>query len=234
MANYSLDNDVKQSVRPSLTPWFLCLWITANAIGSVLGAIVGIMLEAMASFVLFLTGIDDPFSEPPLNPEPVWETIIIFLLIALLAGMAFGGLVGFMQWLVLRKYIPNSRLWILTSAIAMVVGWTWFELPPEFFSDRSLPDLFLLWFPFGCVSGILQWFILRKQVYYSGLWIVVNIIAGGIADLPMLDFGYRFIINWAIAGIFTGATLFLLLQMPKSFDPADRVLYGKLRSHRRS
>jgi hypothetical protein len=215
MANYSPDNDAKQLVRPSLNLWFL--WIAANAIGSVLGAIVGIMLEAIVSFVLtFTIGTGSWLSEPPTNPEPVWETIIIFLLITLLAGMPFGGLIGVMQWLVLRKYIPNSRLWILTSAFAMVVGYAWFELPPEFFSDRSLPDLFLLWFPFGCVSGILQWLILRKQVYYSGLWIAVNIIAGGIADLPMLDFGYGFIINWAIAGIFTGAALFLLLQMPKS------------------
>ena len=215
MANYSLDNDMKQSVSPSLNLWFL--WIVANAIGTVLGALVGVMLEVIVSIVLTFTIYSGSWlSEPSMNPEPVWETIIIFLLLTLIAGMPYGGLIGVMQWLVLRKYIPNSGLWILTSAVAMAVGYAMSKLPSEFFSDRSLPHLSLFWFPFGCVSSILQWLILRKQIYYSGLWIAVNIIAGGIADLPMLDFGYGFMINWAIAGIFTGAALFLLLQMPKN------------------
>ena len=40
-----------------------------------------------------------------------------------LGGLAIGTSLGVVQWLVLRRHIPEARWWILATAIAWAVGW---------------------------------------------------------------------------------------------------------------
>ena len=149
------------------------------------------------------------FPEQQTKLAGIWNMVKAISIISI----PFGGIIGIMQWLVIRKYIANSGFWFATSAIAMFIGYTAGGFIPMFYLGHQPSDLFLSWFFFGAVSGVLQWLIMRRQINYSGLWIIVNIIAGGIAGFLLPDLGIIGVsIGWALSGIFTGGILFVLLQ----------------------
>ena len=205
MTNSAINNNAKESVEPMLK--FCILWIAANGIGTAIGVIIFFLLAISLGFF----GLSLP--EQQSNLEIAWEMIVGDFK----AAVPFGGLIGIMQWLVLRKQVTNSGFWFLTSAIAMFVGNAANDVAPLFFHLPPLPNLFLLWFLFGCVSGILQWIILQKQVHYSGVWVLINILAGGAAGILLPDLGIiGGSIGWAMTGMFTGGALFMLLQKTKS------------------
>ncbi len=213
MTNFSPDNNAKKLVGPTFD--FCILWIAANGIGTAIGLIIFFALAISLGFF----GLSLP--EQRSNLEIAWKMIVGDIQ----AFMPFGGLIGIMQWLVLRKHVPNSGIWFLTSAIAMFIGGATNDVLPLFFQLPPLPNLFIFWFLFGCASGIMQWLILKRQIPHSGLWILINILAGSIAGIFFADslgiLGGSF--GWVMAGIITGGTMFLLLKTPKRFDAIQNV-----------
>jgi serine/threonine-protein kinase len=133
-----------------------------------------------------------------------------------IVSIPFGSIIGAMQWIVLRKHLTNSGFWFTTSAVAMFIGFTVSGVIQTFGLLNQYLDLFLSWFFFGGVSGVLQWFIIRKQINYSGLWILVNVIAGIIAGVFLSDLGIiGGVIGWALSGILTGGMLLILFVNTK-------------------
>jgi len=201
MMNHSQSiRDIK-SKKPTLR--FYILWVLANGLGTIIGTI--ILFFLLVSFGMLST----PLPEQQSKLEGIWEMVTSISLISI----PFGGIIGIMQWLVIRKYIANSGFWFATSAIGMFIGNIVSSVIPIFYLGHQPSDLFLAWFFFGAVSGVLQWIIMRRQINYSGLWIFVNVIAGGIAGFLLPDLGIIGVsIGWALSGIFTGGILFVLLQ----------------------
>jgi hypothetical protein len=192
--------DIK-SKKPTLR--FYILWVLANGLGTIIGTIILIFL--LVSFGM----LSIPLPEQQSKLEGIWKMVTGISIVSI----PFGGIIGIMQWLVIRKYIANSGFWFATSAIAMFTGYTVSSVIPIFYLGHQPSDLFISWFFFGAVSGALQWLILRRQINYSGLWIIVNIIAGGITGILLPDLGIiGGTIGWALCGILTGGTLFVLFQ----------------------
>ena len=196
---------------------FWVLWLAANATGTLLGTIT---FYIVALFLGFFGSPSLPGQQS--NLEVAWNRVVGDFQ----AFMLFGALIGIMQWLVLRKYVAKSGFWFLTSAIAMFIGNAVSDVLPLFFHLRPIAtELFLGWFFFGSISGLLQWMLLRKQVLYAGWWIAANTLAVTLAgvffpsDLGLIGG----CLGWAFSGVITGGSMFFLLQHPKTLDVVENV-----------
>lgn len=154
-----------------------------------------------------------------------------FPLSFIVQGVMRGILVGFSQWVILRKYLNKSWWWIIVTAGSYSVGWPIAQnvhlalMSAALDSNSNLPSQsgsgFLPTDPtalgFIVVGGIWlwlavgmgQWLVLRTQVQKSSWWIV----AVPISELiGIVTFWYvSQLVGWALTGIITGAVLVFLL-----------------------
>ncbi len=98
-------------------------------------------------------------------------------------GIGEGVIVGLCQWLLLKRYIPNSAKWILASVIGLFVplglyGAAWFIWRISF--DRVWPMGVLGWagayLVGGAFMGWMQLHILRRRVVDPRPWVYISAI----------------------------------------------------------
>ena len=127
-----------------------------------------------------------------------------------LAYVVIGIALGILQWFVLQRRLTRAWRWIVATVVGWVVGSTliWF-LPAQ--GSEFLAGVLL-----GLTVGVAQWLILRKEFYWNGWWIPINVVAWttGMAFLPGI------FSTGALIGSITGIALGLLVQFPK---PAQSV-----------
>jgi len=113
-----------------------------------------------------------------------------------------GVLISMFQWAVLYKRIPKAWHWAIASSIGWAVGWVMIViwLPPQL-------D-FLAGLLISTTTGIAQWLVLRKIVYWSGWWIPVSIVGWttGLTFMPGV------LTSGALPGAITGIALTILLH----------------------
>lgn len=120
--------------------------------------------------------------------------------------VTIGVALGILQWIILQQHLRNARLWIAATTFGWVAGsifvLTVLPIGLEFLSGAVI----------GLTTGFVQWLILRREVCWSGWWIVINLIAWttGMVLVPGL------FSTGATAGAITGFTLVLLLRFPKT------------------
>lgn len=80
-------------------------------------------------------------------------------------GILFGSVVGLAQFFVLRRKLPISGRWVLTSAIAcgFIWGLPWSSMDP------ILQKILI-----GLLLGLAQWLVLRKRFRGHSWWIIVS------------------------------------------------------------
>jgi hypothetical protein len=85
--------------------------------------------------------------------------------------------VGFVQWLIMRKYLPQAKIWILALVISYstsIAIWYVFEfsyvLFPIFWHDYG--DIF--WLPSAVLAGAPLWLVLRRNFSKSGVWALIG------------------------------------------------------------
>lgn len=151
-------------VKRSQVGWrFGILWMLLNTIGWPIGYLVGF---ALASII---------------TEDIIGSGVLGEILSGISFGAALGSVVGLMQWLVLRRQISLAGWWILASAagLAVVVG---AGVAVAVLTDYSVEladfaDLYR-WVAVvalgGAVAGILQWIILRQQVYRASWWVLAS------------------------------------------------------------
>jgi hypothetical protein len=112
------------------------------------------------------------------------------LLGAFINGIVLGMMVGALQWLVLRRMMPDW-LWILTSAagftVSMIVTQTWQEWfqksgqAADWLATLPVPMVpaFFVFLAAFCTlwQGLLQWLVLRQYSRPSWVWILIPSIA---------------------------------------------------------
>lgn len=100
---------------------------------------------------------------------------------------------GFVQWLVMRKYLPRAKIWILALAISYSASVAfWFVLEssysvfPIFWHDYG--DIF--WLPSALLAGVPLWLQLRRHFSKSGVWALVGSIGLLFFLMTMFSIGY--------------------------------------------
>ena len=185
-------------------------WVVANIFSIFGGVLLGKFLYD------FLYPFFYPYQDPPglhifrLVDDPVQRMVFI--------GLSIGILTGFLEKLVLQKHKLQWNGWILANVLGWsfglaaaegleMLGWQW-----------SIPQLLG-----GMIIGFSQWIVLRRYLVKSYWWIAACIL-GSFAILSWIPVGYTFpmileeysipiIVAGLIMGIFTGATLSLLLTL---------------------
>ena len=103
----------------------------------------------------------------------IHSLIVPILIISLPVSLA--------QWIVLRRILPISALWILTIPVGMLVAVLFYQNIPEMrwlrLDDESIVVLTALFLVMGFTIGLPQWLILRRQFSSSFLWLLGSSIA---------------------------------------------------------
>ena len=165
----------------------------------------------------------------------------------MLNGIVFSAIVSFFQWLVLRKYLSNSLLWIPicvigntifailnSSAAQIIIGLVGGAVK----FDYLLMAWQLFASPFwGLFCGLFEWTVLRKELPKATHWIWARIAGttlNGMYTAPVVLIGsvfhseaIRFITNSGI-GIANGIVLgvitgFILFNLIKERDKAKEI-----------
>ncbi len=156
--------------------------------------------------------------------------------IGLIEGLTGGTLIGIMQWLVLRSYVPQAWLWVILSSVSWAaiagsglgpIGW----IAPR---TLSLPIrlYYGLWegAKVGLILGTGQSLLLMQKVPQAWRWIVASTLDWAIALTCGWAMGGwlriqfdRFLGDviglgcmWMIVGGLTGFALTLLLKTKKT------------------
>jgi len=109
--------------------------------------------------------------------EDYLASFILFPLLGLLIGLS--------QYLLLLRYLPKMGWWVATTFL----GWTLPIISLQFvFSlfqigqmNNSMISRAIPFFLMGSLLGLMQWFVLRKNVRNSGWWILANAAGWGLA-----------------------------------------------------
>lgn len=124
------------------------------------------------------------------NLSPFYRDFLPFA-ITLVISLVIGAVIGGAQWLVLKRQIGMTPMWIGATAW----GWTgWGILLLLGFSELSVRTggfvlFILLWLLglvpgyAGAIQGWAQWFVLREHVGRAGLWILISAIAWVLGSL---------------------------------------------------
>jgi hypothetical protein len=155
-------------------------WVLANAAAEGIGLGLAFLLgAAIAVSVNALFGTVAP---------------LVVMLVAVLGGTFEGVVVGWGQWLVLRRPFPaiSRRAWVLATAGGAFIAWVLGMLPSTLLDFSAAagsvpaPEIsdalqYLLAAGLGLVAGPVlacaQWLVLRKHVRKAGWWMPANALA---------------------------------------------------------
>jgi len=187
--------------------WSLWLqWVLASMLGFAIGAAMG---NAVANSIPPMTctqSFSDSLIDRLTNFPCILELDLAFLVIILgLAG-------GFMQWLVLCRWIAGTGWWVPASTlgfpVALVTGVGAMRLGGD-----SIATPILLGVLFGILSGVMPWLVLRRQLARAGWWVPAHLLgslvggAMGIVAFHAMSLIGFYQFSWAAAGAMFGAGL---------------------------
>ena len=174
--------------------WFQ--WFLASTFGYGMGAAIG---NAIA------------VSMPSTACANLWCILPGLDLTLIVVSLGLAG--GFMQWLVLRRYIAMAGGWVLASAFGFPIALVIAAGAGMSLSGDSLAGPILMGVVFGVLSGIMPWLVLRRQVAWAGWWVPAHLLGslvGGALGIVAFHFmgliGY-YQFTWAAAGAMFGAGL---------------------------
>lgn len=163
------------AVKPNINRSFLLWWVLANVV-----ALPALLVPYNLGMFLAMG------ATIAADGASVGSVVyIIGFVILLLCGALIGGWFGFLQWLVLRKYISQAGKWIAASSIGLAIGtplsWLAYGLllssPIVNRPDGVYFSFGYAYIAFGIVLGlaigISQWFILRRQNPQAGWWMLI-------------------------------------------------------------
>jgi hypothetical protein len=137
---------------------------------------------------------------------------------ALIAGAIAGGVIGAAQWLVLRRRLPLSALWVPATAGGMALGMALGQVLLG--HDTSMQPLLLRGLVVGAAIGAVQAVLLRGVLPTAAMWAAVVALGWPLAWAVSASIGLDLTWNWAVFGssgalifqLATGLTLFFLLR----------------------
>jgi hypothetical protein len=152
------------------------LWILYNSVAFV------VVLTAVA--VLSWIGAD------VLQLDVTSRSWFVALLVSMFGALLFGGVLGTLQWLVIRQRVPVPRKpWIVASVGPALVGWLFVILPAVITaqdSHTSVSGAYLLaasqTLALGPLLGLSQASVLRGYTRRWAWWIAANLASWLVVD----------------------------------------------------
>ena len=137
---------------------------------------------------------------------------------ALIAGGVAGGVIGAAQWLVLRRRLPLSALWVPATAAGMALGMALGQVLLG--HDTTMQLLLLRGLVVGAAIGAARAALLRGVLPTAAIWAAVVTLSWPLAWAVSAAIGLDLTRNWAVFGasgaltfqFATGLTLFYLLR----------------------
>jgi len=149
---------------------------------------------------------------------------------AVIAGAVAGAAIGAAQWLVLRRRLPLSALWVLATACAMAIG---LGLGHLLLGDNTaMPPLLLRGLIAGVAIGGVQAALLRGVLPTPWVWAAAVTVAWALGWAVTAAAGIDLPRKWAVFGasgaltfqLVTGLTLaYLLRRNDSAITPAPAV-----------
>jgi hypothetical protein len=150
------------------------------------------ILNNSVAFVVVLTAVAvlSWISADLLDLSLANRSRVVALLVATLGALLFGGVLGELQWRVIRQRVPVDRKkWIVANVGPSLVGWLFVIIPAVISaqdSDASVSGAYLLaasqTLALGPLLGLSQATVLRDHTSRWAWWIVANIASWLIVD----------------------------------------------------
>ena len=141
-----------------------------------------------------------------------------------------GTLIGFAQWIVLRRYVSASSDWILAGGTSWAVGYVLGLLLIQTLPSTIFVEVigYLL---FGVIVALVQWPVLRREIPNMLVWILASSIGwaagfwasegvlplfftGGLLE-PPLSTTIIAVTSGLVAGAITGIALVWIVRKPE-------------------
>jgi serine/threonine protein kinase len=146
--------------------------------------------------------------------------LTVITLLLLLPGTLWGSI----QWLILRQLFP-CKWWVLFTVLGTVIGVflaAMFPILSRTYDSRWVSAVFS-GAVCGASLGLMQWFVLKRQIRLAGWWIVANAV-GGMTVFYATMLGYQNSYDtgglvfgslaFTVFGAITGGTLVWLMRQP--------------------
>lgn len=140
-----------------------------------------------------------------------------------------GTVIGFAQWLVLRRYVTASTQWDWTDGISWAAGYILGLLLIQLLPSTVFA-VFIGYFLFGAIVALLQWPVLRREIPQVFTWVVANAVAWAIGYWvsqavlsvftdplidPVVGTAVLTISTGLVAGAITGVALIWIVRKPE-------------------
>jgi hypothetical protein len=100
---------------------------------------------------------------------------------------ALGLSTGFLQYLLLRRYLPRMGWWIAATALGWPLAFVGIRLIPDTMFTALVADsmgfVVLAIVLVGGSIGLAQWLVLHQRVRHATWWILANVLGWGVAGL---------------------------------------------------
>jgi len=140
-----------------------------------------------------------------------------------------GTVIGFAQWLVLRRYVTASTQWDWTDGISWAAGYILGLLLIQMLPSTVFV-VFLGYFLFGVIVALVQWPVLRREIpqvvtwlaasalaWAVGYWVsqaVLSLFTDPLID-PVVGTAVIAVTSGLVAGAITGVALIWIVRKPE-------------------
>jgi hypothetical protein len=140
-----------------------------------------------------------------------------------------GTVIGFAQWLVLRRYITASTQWDWTDGISWAAGYILGLLLIQMLPSTVFV-VFIGYFLFGAIVALVQWPVLRREIPQVLTWLVASAIAWAVGYWvsqavlslftdplidPVVGTTVIAVTSGLVAGAITGVALIWIVRKPE-------------------
>jgi len=140
-----------------------------------------------------------------------------------------GTVIGFAQWLVLRRYVTASTRWEWTDGISWAAGYILGLLLIQMLPS-SIFVAFIGYFLFGVIVALVQWPVLRREIPQIFTWLIASAIAWAVGYwvsqavlslftdpviAPALGTTVIAVSSGLVAGAITGVALIWIVRKPE-------------------
>jgi hypothetical protein len=171
--------------------------------------LIGFLVSAAGMFVGYNLGSE---TASLLGGEPgIWARIC--------KGLVWGGLIGGLQWPIVRAIGVHPIRLIVASAVGFAVGYILGQTIQGIMTVNWNLNLTGYWsavITFGLFLGVPQWWIFRRHMQRASLWILISVIGWILTGMAWINFRGASGEDSIMYGLVAGLGLVWLVNSQKS------------------